>query len=194
MSDPRESITSVSDAIEKLRKLERDDPIRDPDEWPFHKFPFGIWFRGHSTAGLELKPQVFRDYLPPREQVILPFISRCDGNGSWDETNVYEHLKLRVPIHEHTYHTAFDWLCLMQHYSVPTRLLDWSESILHALYFAVKERGDDDDGELFALNAHRLNSRTKRRPTISTPEDYHVVIRAEMATTRSSRTLVSRHA
>jgi hypothetical protein len=144
-----------------------------------HKFPFGLWFRGHSRTVAELQPRAFRSSLPhPSTQ-----------KGSWDETNVYDHLKLRAPSHESTYHSPFDWLCFMQHYLVPTRLLDWTESILSALYFAVKD-APGEDGELILLNAMRLNYRSKNRFTISSPDDAHVIIRAEMATTRSLRTLM----
>lgn len=170
------TITSFSGAVERLLSLEGDG-FYDDAEWPFHKFPFGLWFRGHCQDGLELMPRVFRTRLQADDS----------GTGMWDETNVYDHLKLRVPSHEHVYHTAFDWLCLMQHYGVPTRLLDWSESILPALYFAVNDpqHAKRADGELIVLNAKRLNRRSRAKPTIASPEGYEVVVRAEMASTRS---------
>lgn len=173
MSFLREWIVSVSDALAKLARVETDGPFYVPGEAEIHRFPFGIWFRGHSQPEKLLEPRVFRDRL-----------SGTAGNGRWEETNVYDHLRLRVPNYEHTYRSAFDWLCLMQHYAVPTRLLDWSESILPALYFAVKD-DPEEDGEVIVLNSYRLNSLSKERWTIATPDDYHVVIRAEMATTRS---------
>ena len=33
----------------------------------------------------------------------------------------------------------WEWLLLMQHHSLPTRLLNWTENPLVALYFVVKE-------------------------------------------------------
>lgn len=191
MSSSDHTITSVCDAVQKLRNLETDGTLYLADEAEIHKFPFGLWFRGHSRPVPKLEPRVFRDELSERDRAIVPVDTSAGVKGRWEESNVYEHLKLRVPVHEHTCHTAFDWLCLMQHYSVPTRLLDWSESLLPALYFAVKD-DRDSAGELIALNAYRLNRRSKLRATISTPDDHHVVIRAEMATTRSFKRLMAK--
>lgn len=47
-------------------------------------------------------------------------------------------------------------LAMMQHYRLPTRLLDWTESPLFALFFAVKN-ADDKPGVLWALSPAKLN-------------------------------------
>lgn len=46
----------------------------------------------------------------------------------------------------------------MQHYGVPTRLLDWSISPLIALFFAVNNHSGDTDAAIFMLNPWKWNS------------------------------------
>jgi hypothetical protein len=45
----------------------------------------------------------------------------------------------------------------MQHYGVPTRLLDWSESALVGLYFAVQSTPSKDQGCVWVLNPRAVN-------------------------------------
>lgn len=49
---------------------------------------------------------------------------------------------------------------LMQHYGLSTRLLDWTESALVAIYFAVKDDNKRDDAKIWILDPHRLNKTT----------------------------------
>jgi hypothetical protein len=57
------------------------------------------------------------------------------------------------------------WLCLMQHYGLATRLLDWSGALLTATYFAVAHNRhsgdgrDEEDSAVWVLDPAALNFR-----------------------------------
>jgi len=55
--------------------------------------------------------------------------------------------------------TEAEWVFLMRHHGVPTRLLDWSESPLVALYFAVADEGMHGvEGAIWCLLPLDLNN------------------------------------
>jgi hypothetical protein len=138
---------------------------------------FGIWFRGHADKNWELTPTVFR-----RETA---------GAGGerrpqyLEEVALFHSFKTRVSSLVTGDLSYFDWLCVMRHHALPTRVLDWSESVLVALFFAVDDPFfDNRDSSLYVLNAYWLNEITGmfgRRSGLATPGTSDVIIRSCMA-------------
>jgi hypothetical protein len=104
--------------------------------------PGTIWFRGHTDATWQLLPGFMRSTSATSETTLL---NRFRQSAAM--------LAERRPA------TSFDWTFLMQHYGVPTRLLDWSESPLISMYFAVEDWAakPDTDAALWCLWPTALN-------------------------------------
>lgn len=57
-----------------------------------------------------------------------------------------------------------DYMVYMQHYGVPTRLFDWSESIFIAAYFAVSEiHHHESDGVIWYFHVRSINESSKEK-------------------------------
>lgn len=103
------------------------------------------WFRGQNNSDYGLSPKVFRpEYAETDEEALLNefkqkacLISGLHPEGDWG------------------------WLILAQHYGLPTRLLDWTDSPLQGLYFACQPAkegmGEEPNGKLFVLYPEKMN-------------------------------------
>ncbi len=116
----------------------KDDAYQDP------------WFRGMASAKHRLVPGLYRSEL---------------GREEYADGELRSGFKRRgLPlVAERPPRDDWEWYFLMQHYGAPTRLLDWTDSALVALYFALTsvrpelKDSPDLDPVVWALNPWALN-------------------------------------
>lgn len=119
-----------------------------------------VWFRGQADANWRLMPKFLRN-TPTQSELYL--MSKFKQSATL--------------LLSHPPKNDFEWLYLMQHYAVPTRLLDWTESPLVALYFTIDQL-PSSDGALWVLLPTVLNQKSNYRPDyqleIPSFEDEHL--------------------
>ncbi len=118
----RTSLEPNETAIGSVRTLlgELEALIQDSD--------YEYYFRGHSDKKYELNPSVYR-------------------NEGWisNEHKMFRELVLRCPDDFHELDSTFQKLVKMQHYALPTRLLDITGNPLISLLFACKDEAYKDE-------------------------------------------------
>lgn len=126
------TITSIQELLAQVHHLQNN--------LGFEK----VWFRGIADQEYGLEPSIFwkvGDSL--RERILL------------------NKFKTKARPYLQSYKDNYwEWLFLMQHYGIPTRLLDWSESALASLAFSTLYREDKHNGKdaaLWCLDPIKLN-------------------------------------
>lgn len=147
----QKEITSVSQYLDIIHKLDRayakDGGLNNPVSSKF-------LYRGMAHQSWPLLPGIFRE-----------IGERYEG---WEENTrkyltfsteqrILQHFKQEAAAYvpQSRIDSELWWVELAQHYGVPTRLLDWSENPLVALYFACEMNSREEPAVVWVLN--RLN-------------------------------------
>ncbi|MGO9777922.1 MAG: FRG domain-containing protein [Terracidiphilus sp.] len=114
------------------------------------------WFRGQQRKHWGLVPNIVR--------------LGCFDRESEDE--IREEFAVRAPAlsrFETLPTNDWDLYFLMQHYGAPTRLLDWTDSPVIALYFAVRDNPGLYDSAVWMLNPYELNRLVIKKGEVISP-------------------------
>lgn len=99
-------------------------------------YPNVLWFRGHAKDSYVLLPSLIRSYFSKKQKCSLPqyqrkllesFLTKSRGSAELADTGVMRRDNEQI-----------EYIADMQHYGVPSSLLDWSEDISVTLYFSTE--------------------------------------------------------
>jgi hypothetical protein len=117
--------------------------------------PSQFWYRGVSRANYELKPKLYRK---SGFEAVRKY-PRNKSNGD-EIRRGFKSSAMQLMSEPHLPEDEKGWYFLMQHYGTPTRLLDWTDGALLALYFAIRELRKPRDAAVWVLDPSWLNEKS----------------------------------
>jgi hypothetical protein len=109
-----DGIKSLSEYLKRIERINND--------WSVYFSTTKPWYRGQSDFDWNLTPKIYR----------------FNGNSRFERERTRDFILNASNFHHYVYESEFESMFSMQHYGVSTRLLDWSESSLIALFCAVR--------------------------------------------------------
>lgn len=182
----KERLGRKAKTIEAILQYIQEEILKISDEGSFSP----IWFRGHEKSEYKLIPSLYR---------------MKDNSEKFYSKNVRDHFEslfkaFRVKsfgaleIYHEGNNSVVGTMASMQHYCVPTNILDWTTSVFVAMYFAVESKmiycEEDkkkrknamkeciEDADIWILNPIRLNLAYEYLQRTINEEDVKIIDRA----------------
>jgi hypothetical protein len=172
MSDTNQDkpVRSLSEFIDKLNsKMNLINKFGDNSE----EYP--VWFRGEGSEKYELVPNLYRYVQDGKtyywnDIVDCKIIKRIEDNIDINfnrKATIYLADKKIANIRWNRYF-------LQQHYKIKTRLLDWTENALYALFFALADQNNNYNARVWLLSPQKLNNYSLQKLTGQNVNRYHI--------------------